>query len=189
MTLYEFEGRRPRVGKTSYIHETAVVIGDVRIGDTCFVGAGAVLRGDWGTVIVGDGSNIQENAVLHAGPESTTHLGPNSHIGHGAILHGCTLDEHVLVGMGAIINDASHIGANSVIASGALVAPRTQVPGGKLVVGVPARVVRDTGEQMEQFAWLGTRLYQTLPERYAKSLKQVDIEECRPEGQAPDSTA
>lgn len=180
MPLYEFEGRRPAVGKTSYVHETAVVIGDVRIGETCFIGAGAILRGDYGTVVVGHGSNIQENAVIHAGPESTTTLGPNSHIGHGAILHGCVLDEHVMVGMGAIINDASHIGANCVIASGALVAPRTNIPAHKLVVGVPARVVRDTGEQMETFTWLGTRLYQTLPERYRNSLKQVSFEECIP---------
>ena len=179
MPLYEFEGRRPRVGETSYVHETAVVIGDVRIGETCFIGAGAVLRGDWGTVIVGDGSNVQENAVVHAGPESTTQLGPNSHVGHGAILHGCVLDEHVMVGMGAIVNDASHIGANSVIASGALVAPRTNVPPGKLVVGVPARVVRDAGEDMERFTWMGTRLYQTLPARYSDSLKPLDVEECR----------
>lgn len=179
MPLYEFEGRKPRVGKTSYIHESAVIIGDVQIGETCFIGAGAVLRGDWGTIVVGEGSNIQENAVVHAGPDSTTSLGSNSHVGHGAILHGCTLDEHVMVGMGAIVNDASHIGANSVIASGALVAPRTNVPPGKLVVGVPARVVRDAGEQMEMFTWMGTRLYQTLPERYSASLNEVGIEECR----------
>lgn len=179
MPLYEFEGRRPSVGKSSFVHETAVVIGDVRIGETCFIGAGAVLRGDWGTIIVEHGSNIQENAVLHAGPESTTHLGPDSHVGHGAILHGCVLDEHVMVGMGAIINDASHIGANSVIASGALVAPRTNVPPGKLIVGFPARVVRDVDDGMANFTLMGTRLYQTLPKRYSESLKPLDIEDCR----------
>ncbi len=97
------------------------------IGETCFIGAGAVLRGDFGTIIVEDGSNVQENAVLHAGPETTTHLGPNSHVGHGAILHGCTLDEHVLVGMGSIINDGSHIGEGAVIAAGALLTPNTQI--------------------------------------------------------------
>ncbi len=179
MPLYEFEGRRPKVGGTSFIHETAVVIGDVRIGETCFIGAGAVLRGDWGTIIIGNGSNVQENAVIHAGPQSTTSLGPDSHVGHGAILHGCVLDEHVMVGMGAIVNDASHIGANSVIASGALVAPRTNVPPGKLIVGVPARVVRDVGDEMAKFTLMGTHLYQTLPKRYSETLKTVDIEECR----------
>ncbi len=181
MALYEFEGRRPRVGRSSYVHDRAVVIGDVRIGETCFIGAGAVLRGDWGTIIVGDGSNVQENAVIHAGPETTTELGPNSHIGHGAILHGCVLEEHVLVGMGAIINDGSHVGTGAVIASGALVAPRTRVPAGKIAAGVPARVVKDVGDQMEQLTWVGTRIYQTLPERYSSSLSPVDIEECRPE--------
>ncbi len=179
MPLYVFEGRKPQVGKTSFVHEDAVVIGDVRIGDTCFIGAGAVLRGDWGTIIVEDGSNVQENAVIHAGPESTTHLGKDSHVGHGAILHGCTLDEHVLVGMGAIVNDAAHIGQGAIIASGALVAPRMEVPPRKMVVGVPGRVVKDVDERMEGFIWMGTRLYQTLPERYGNTLEKVDIEDCR----------
>jgi phenylacetic acid degradation protein len=179
MPLYMFEGRKPVVGKTSFVHEDAVLIGDVRIGETCFIGAGAVLRGDWGTVVVEDGSNVQENAVIHAGPDTTTHLGPDSHVGHNAILHGCTLDRHVMVGMGAIVNDGAHIGEGAVIASGALVAPRTEVPARKMAVGVPARVVKDVDERMEAFIWMGTRLYQTLPERYAGALESVDIEDCR----------
>src|SRR5450756_86839 len=89
MPLYAFEGRKPRIRRTSHVHETAVVIGDVTIGENCYVGAGACLRGDWGEIVVCDGSNIQENVVIHAGPDSITFLGPNSHIGHGAILHGC----------------------------------------------------------------------------------------------------
>lgn len=181
MPLYSFEGRMPKVGKTSYVHETAVVIGDVTIGEKCFVGAGAVLRGDWGSVVIGDGSNIQENAVLHAGPESTVHLSRNSHVGHGAILHGCHLEEHVLVGMGAIINDAARIGENSLIGSGALIKPRMEVPPNSLCIGVPAEVVREVSSQQAEFAWAGTRLYQTLPGRYAASLRKVSIEDCRPD--------
>ncbi|HEY5530497.1 MAG TPA: DapH/DapD/GlmU-related protein [Candidatus Anoxymicrobiaceae bacterium] len=181
MPLYAFEGKKPSIGKTSFVHPDAVVIGNVSIGETCFIGAGAVLRGDFGTIIVEDGSNVQENAVLHAGPETITHLGPNSHVGHGAILHGCTLDEHVLVGMGSIINDGSHIGEGAVIAAGALVAPNTQIPERKLVVGVPGRVARDVDPGMESFIWIGTRLYQTLPERYNDTLEKLDIEDCRNE--------
>lgn len=180
MALYEFEGKRPRVHESAFVHDRAVLIGDVRVGETCFIAAGAVLRADWGTIIVGGGSNIQENAVVHAGPDTTTDLGPNSHIGHGAILHGCVLEEHVLVGMGAIVNDAAHIGEGSFIASGALVPPRARVPARKLLVGVPARAVEDVSDRMEQLTWMGTRLYQTLPERYSASLKPVEIEDCRP---------
>ncbi len=179
MPLYMFEGRKPSIGKTSFVHEDAVLIGDVRIGETCFIGAGAVLRGDWGTVIIEDGSNVQENAVIHAGPEATTRLGKNSHVGHGAILHGCTLDEHVLVGMGAIVSDAAHAGEGAAIAAGAMVPPRMEIPAGKLVMGVPARVERDVGEQMDKFIWLGTRLYQTLPERYSNNLEKISIDQCR----------
>lgn len=179
MPLYIFEGRKPKVGKTSFVHEDAIVIGDVTIGEKCFIGAGAVLRGDWGTVVVEDGSNVQENAVIHAGPDTTTHLGANSHVGHGAILHGCVLDEHVLVGMGAIVNDAAHIGEGSMIGSGAVVTPRMDVPPRKMVVGVPGRIVKDIDDGMEGLLWLGTRLYQTLPERYGQSLERVDVEECR----------
>lgn len=178
MPLYTFEGRKPRIGKTSYVHDTAVVIGDVSIGEQCFIGAGAVLRGDWGQIVVGDGSNIQENAVLHAGPDAVTTLSPNSHIGHGAILHGCFLEEHVLVGMGAIVNDGARIGAGSILGSGALVAPRTEIPPRSLAVGVPAKVVKEISQTQEDFAWMGTRLYQTLPDRYRQSLEEVSFEDC-----------
>jgi phenylacetic acid degradation protein len=181
MPLYTFEGRKPRICRTAYLHEAAVVIGDVTIGKNCYIGAGACLRGDWGEIVVCEGSNIQENVVIHAGPDSTTFLGPNSHVGHGAILHGCRLEEHVLVGMGAIINDGAHLGEGAVVASGALVPPGMDVPPGKLLVGVPARVVKDVDEQMQQLTWMGTRLYQTLPGRYQASLAEVSLEECAAE--------
>jgi len=178
MALYVFEGRKPVVGRSSYVHPLAVVIGKVTIGESCFVGAGAVLRGDWGEIIVGDGSNVQENAVIHAGPESVTHLSENSHIGHGAILHGCYLEEHVMVGMGAIINDRARIGENSLIASGAVVSPDSVIPAKSLAVGVPARVVKEVSQQQLDFTWAGTRLYQTLPERYRNTLEEVPFEQC-----------
>ena len=181
MPIYAFEGRKPRIRGTAYVHETAVVIGDVTIGENCYVGAGACLRGDWGEIVVCDGSNVQENVVIHAGPESTTFLGPNSHVGHGAILHGCRLEEHVLVGMGAIINDGAHLGEGAVVASGALVPPGMEVPAGKLLVGVPARVTKDIDEKTRQFIWMGTRLYQTLPGRYRESLIRLSPEECAAE--------
>jgi phenylacetic acid degradation protein len=179
MSLYVFEGRKPKVGKTSYVHDHAVVIGKVTIGEGCFIGAGAILRGDWGAIIIGDGSNVQENAIIHAGPESVTQLSNNSHIGHGAILHGCFLEEHVLVGMGAIVNDGTRIGEGSIIGSGALVPPRTEVPPRSLCVGVPARVVKEVEQGMADYAWMGTRLYQTLPGRYRASLQEVSLEDCQ----------
>jgi carbonic anhydrase/acetyltransferase-like protein (isoleucine patch superfamily) len=179
MSLYVFEGRRPVVGRSSYIHDSAVVIGRVSIGESCFIGAGAVLRGDWGEIQVGDGSNVQENAVLHAAPEMVTHLSRNSHIGHLAILHGCYLEEHVLVGMGAIINDGARIGADSLIASGAVVSPGTLIPPRSLAMGVPARVVRELSEQQLNFTRAATMLYQTLATRYPESLEEISLDDCR----------
>jgi carbonic anhydrase/acetyltransferase-like protein (isoleucine patch superfamily) len=179
MALYSFEGRVPKVGKNSFISEEAVVIGKVTIGDGCFIAPGAILRGDWGEIVVGDGSNIQENVVIHARPDDTTFLAGNSHIGHGAILHGCRLEEHVLVGMGAVINDGAHIGEGAVVASGAVVPPNAKIPPRSLAMGVPARVERELSDEMELFTWLGTRLYQTLPGRYHASLQKVSIEELK----------
>lgn len=178
MPFYEFEGHVPRISESSYIHEEAVLIGKVFIGGGCYIAAGAVLRGDWGEIIVGDGSNIQENVVIHARPESVTRLGNDSHVGHGAILHGCTLEEHVLVGMGAILNDDVVVGDNTVIASGALLPPRMEVPPRSLVIGVPATVVREVSDEQNGYFWLGTRLYQTLPERYRSSCRMVAREDC-----------
>lgn len=183
MPLYEFEGRRPRIGSTSFVHDEAVLIGKVTIGEGCYVAAGAVLRADWGEIEVGDGSNIQENVVIHARPEAVTRLAGDSHVGHGAILHGCTLESHVLVGMGAILNDDVHVGEGVVIGSGALLPPREKVPPRVLVVGVPARVVRELTPEMAEYASWGTRLYQTLPGRYHGSLKLITREEAEGRGQ------
>jgi carbonic anhydrase/acetyltransferase-like protein (isoleucine patch superfamily) len=178
MTLYEFEGRRPRIGRTSFVHDTAVLIGSVIIGEDCLVSAGACLRADWGELIVGDGSNIQENVVIHAGFGAVMRLAENSHVGHGAILHNCTLEEHVMVGMGAIVQDHAVIGEGSVIGAGAVVAPRTVIPPGSLAVGVPAKVIREVDERMAEFTWNGTRLYQTLPGRCYDGLCEIDLADC-----------
>jgi len=173
MPLYRFEGKEPRIHETAYVHPTAVLIGGITIEAGCWVAPGAVLRGDWGEIIVGPGSNIQDNVVIHARPEDRTLLAQDSHVGHGAILHGCTLEEHVLVGMGAVINDGAVIGAGCVIGAGAVVPPGMQVPPHKLLIGVPARIQRDLDENMERFFRLGTALYQTLPERYRQSLEEI----------------
>jgi phenylacetic acid degradation protein len=133
MTLYEFEGKRPEVHPDAFVHPEAVIIGGVTLDADCYVGAGAVLRGDWGDIVVAKGSNVQENCVIHARPDEVVRLGPSSHVGHRAILHGCTLCTHVLVGMGAILHDGVVVGDEAVIASGCVLLEGMQVPPGKLV--------------------------------------------------------
>ena len=118
MGIYEFEGNIPLIGEGSFIHPEATIIGNVTLGEGCYVGAGARIRGDWGRIVIGRESNIQENCVIHVGLGATAQLGARSHIGHGAILHSTTLGEHVVVGMGSIILDRSEIGEGCCIGWG-----------------------------------------------------------------------
>jgi phenylacetic acid degradation protein len=173
MGFYEFEGKRPRVGEGAFVHPEATVIGGVTIGEGCYVGAGAVLRGDWGDIVIGPGSSIQENCVLHVRPDEVTVVGPACHIGHGAIIHGATLGRHVMVGMHAVIHDGAVIGDEVLMGAGCVVLANAGVPGGKMVVGVPGKVVGDVSrEQVEAWDW-GLELYQALPARCLKSLRRL----------------
>lgn len=173
MSIYEFEGKRPKIGETSFVHPAAILIGGVTIGENCYIGPGAVLRGDFGYVEVDSGSNIQENCVIHTYPEQTARLGRDSHIGHGAIVHGSQIRENVLVGMGAILHEGVEIGANCVIGSGCVITANQLIPAGKLVIGVPGKIVGEVSPEMKQAKAVGTQLYQTLPRRYRATLKLI----------------
>lgn len=177
MPFYEFEGKKPVIGSGSFIHPEAVVIGDVTIGEGCYIAPGAVLRGDWGSISVGKGCNIQDNCILHAGPDGKTILDDECHIGHGSIIHEATLGHHVLVGMGAIVQDRAHIGDGCVIGAGCVVLSDSQVPPKKLVVGVPGKVVSEVSEELKKLTWFGTRHYQALPGRYQKTFREIPLEE------------
>ncbi|RJP69872.1 MAG: gamma carbonic anhydrase family protein [Candidatus Abyssobacteria bacterium SURF_17] len=166
MAIYEFEGKIPVVGEGSFVHPEATLIGGVKIGRNCFIGPGARLRADWCDIEVDDGSNVQDNCIIHARPEFTVRLGPNSHIGHGSVLHGVVLHEHVLVGMNAVIQDFAEIGENCIIGSGCVIAPGMHVPPRKLVVGVPGKIVADVSPEQEQLWTLATHFYQELARRY-----------------------
>jgi carbonic anhydrase/acetyltransferase-like protein (isoleucine patch superfamily) len=173
MSIYEFERKRPKVGETSFVHPAAVLIGGVTIGENCYIGPGAVLRGDFGTIEIGDGSNVQENCVIHSFPEQTARLGRDSHIGHCAIIHGATIRENVLVGMGAILHDGVEIGQGCIIGSGCVITANQIIPAGKLVVGVPGRVIGDVSSELKQAKLHGTKIYQALPRRYKEAFQLI----------------
>lgn len=176
MAIYEFEGRKPVIGKGTFIYQEATVIGSVTIGDGCYIGPGARIRGDWGEIIIGPNSNIQENCVIHNRVGGSTILGPLSHIGHGAILHGpLELGKHVVVGMGAIIMDGVKLGDGCCVGAGSLVPAGTQVPPGHLIVGVPARIVREVSPEMRARLEKGTKYYVALPERCFVGLGEVKV--------------
>jgi phenylacetic acid degradation protein len=173
MPLYEFEGKRPTAHEEAFVHPEAVLIGDVLIGADCYVGAGAVLRGDIGSVRVDQGSNVQENCVIHTFPGKHTHIHHDSHIGHGCILHGCEICSYVLVGMGAIIADGVKICSQSLIGAGSFVSFGKEIPPDSVVVGSPAKVVgKIRPEQLEQMK-NGRVIYQDLARRYLTSFRRI----------------
>jgi len=169
-TFYSFNGKRPQVAKSAFIHPDATIIGDVTIGRNVFIGAGAVLRGDWGTIRIGDGCNVQENCVLHTFPNARVILKKNAHIGHATVIHGGIIGKNALIGMNCVIMDDCVIGDNSIIGALTFVPSEMRIPSGKVAVGNPARVVKDVSKEMLRWKKQGTKLYQTLPKMCKESL-------------------
>ncbi len=177
MPFYEFEGKKPSINSEAFIHPEAVLIGDVEIDAGCYVGAGAVLRGDIGSIRIGEGSNVQENCVIHTFPDKSTILHPDTHIGHGCILHGCEICSNVLVGMGSVIADGVKINSNCLIGAASFVPFQEEIPSNSVVVGSPAKVIKKISlEQLEQIR-NGRAIYQELARRYRRSLKKITKDE------------
>jgi carbonic anhydrase/acetyltransferase-like protein (isoleucine patch superfamily) len=148
-----FQGKRPAIDASAFVAETATVVGDVAIGARSSVWFGAVIRGDVFHVRIGAETSIQDNTVIHVTHDRyATQVGDRVTVGHGVILHGCTVRDRVIVGMGAIILDQAEVGERCIVGAGALVTPATKIPPGHLVVGAPARVKRPLTD--EELAWL-----------------------------------
>jgi carbonic anhydrase/acetyltransferase-like protein (isoleucine patch superfamily) len=161
--IFEFNGYVPVVHESAFVHPNATVTGNVIIGKDVYIGPGAAIRGDWGQIIISDGCNVQENCTIHMFPGVTVVLEENAHIGHGAIVHGARVGRDTLVGMNAVLMDRVVIGAECVIGSLAFVAADTIIPDRSVVVGSPAKVVKQVSDQMLEWKKEGTRLYQKLP--------------------------
>ena len=170
MAIYEFEGNRPMIGEGCFIHPEAIIIGNVTMGKNCYVGAGACIRGDWGKIIIGEDSNIQENCVIHVMVDGIVTLGNRSHIGHGTLLHSTTLGEHVYVGMGSIIMDLSEIGGGCVVGAGSLITENKIFPPNKLIMGAPAKIIGDVSADMQKKMEKATGYYIKLPDRCHRGL-------------------
>lgn len=184
MTCYEIDGVIPVVHPTAFVHESASLIGDVHIGAGCYIGPFASLRGDFGRIIVGDGSNVQDSGVIHAFPGADAVLEPNSHVGHGAVLHGCRVGSFALIGIGAIVLDGAVIGEGALVGAGSVVTAGVEIPPRSLVLGSPARVVRELDEQALAWKANGVRIYQDLAQRSRASLRPVTpLTEAEPDRQ------
>ncbi|WP_433705638.1 transferase hexapeptide repeat family protein [Paraburkholderia sacchari] len=173
MALFEFNGMRLRVDASTYVHPSAVVIGDVTIGANCYIGPHASLRGDFGSIVIEEGSNVQDNCTLHVGVRETCWLAVNSHVGHGAVVHGARLEPDVMIGMNAIVMDGAVIGRQTIVAACAFVKAEWEVPAAVLVAGVPGRVVRRLDEAEIAGKAEGTRLYQQLARDCLRTMRVV----------------
>ena len=160
--VYAWDGIVPVIDPAAFVHPEAVVIGDVIVGPGCYVGPGAVLRGDFGQIVLERGCNVQETCVVHSFPGKDVVIAEAGHIGHGAVLHGCRIGRNAMVGMNAVVMDEAEVGENTIVAAMAFVKAGAVLPPGVLAVGSPAKVVRPLSE--EEIAWKrqGTGVYQRL---------------------------
>jgi len=169
-TIFSFEGLRPVIDRTAFVHPNATVIGNVIIGQNVYVAAGAVIRGDWGKIIVEDGCNIQENCVIHMFPGVTVRLEQSSHIGHGAVIHGAHIGKDALVGMNAVVMDGAVVGAESIVGALTFIRAEFVVPDRMIVAGNPAKILGDVSDERLSWKQEGTQLYRDLPARLTASL-------------------
>ena len=172
--VYEFKGYIPVVHESSFVHPLAAVTGNVIIGKDCYIGPGAAIRGDWGQIVLEDGVNVQENCTVHMFPGKSITLKKSAHIGHGAIIHGANIGKNVLVGMNTVIMDDAEIGDESIVGAMAFIKAETKIPNRSLVVGNPAKVVKEVSDEMLSWKTKGTQLYQQLPGECHESLKAVE---------------
>lgn len=172
--VYEFDGVRPVVHPTAYVHPSAVLIGDVIVGPHCYIGPVACLRGDFGQLVLEEGVNVQDTCVMHSFPGRSSVVEVNGHIGHGAILHGCRIGRNVLVGMNSVIMDEVVIGESSLIAAMSFVKKGLEIPARSLVSGSPAKVIRSMKDKEIFWKTEGAAEYQRLADVSLRTMRAVE---------------
>lgn len=186
--IYEFKGFIPVVHESAFVHPQASVTGNVTIGKNVYIGPGAAVRGDWGEIIIKDGSNVQENCTIHMFPGTTVILEESSHIGHGAVIHGAHIGYNSMIGMNSVIMDRVEIGAESIIGAMSFLKADMIIPKRSLVVGNPAKVIKQVTDKMMDWKTKGTQLYQSLPYDMHHHSRQVEPLRNQPENK-PDQEA
>ncbi len=192
MSVYAFNGFIPVIDPSSFVHPKASVTGNVIIGKDVYIGPGAAIRGDWGQIIIEDGCNVQENCTIHMFPGTTVTLKKGAHIGHGAIVHGGTIGQNCLIGMNSVIMDDVVIEDECIIGALCFVPAKMEIKRRSLVVGNPAKVIKEVSDEMIAWKTKGTSLYQALPGECHETLKEVvpltEIEPKRPKQEVMYST-
>lgn len=173
LKVYSIDGITPVVHPSAYVHPTAVLIGDVVIGPRCYVGPLASLRGDFGRIVMHEGANLQDCCVVHGFPDSETVIEVDGHIGHSAVLHGCHIGKNAMVGMNAVIMDEVIIGESSIIGACSFVKAGSVIPARSMVMGTPAKVIRELRDEEITWKSRGTAQYQQLAARCLQSMQCV----------------
>ena len=172
--IYAFDDFIPVVHESAFVHPQAAVTGNVIIGRDVYVGPGAAIRGDWGGIVIEDGCNVQENCTIHMFPGVVVTLAAGAHIGHGAIVHGARIGANTLVGMNAVVMDNAVVGSGCIVGALCFVPTDMVIPDRKVVVGNPAKIVKDVSDDMLAWKSDGTALYQQLPAAMRASWRAVD---------------
>lgn len=172
--FYEFNGVKPIVHETSFVHPQAAVIGNVVLGKNIYIGPGCALRGDFGKIIIEDGCNVQENCTVHMFPGVTVLLKEGAHIGHGAIVHGSIIGRNCLIGMNAVIMDEVELGDDCIVGALSFVKQGEKIPARSLLAGNPAKIIKTVSDEMLQWKTQGTKIYQQLPQQCFATLKPCE---------------
>jgi phenylacetic acid degradation protein len=172
--VYEFNGYKPVIHESSFIHPQACVTGNVIIGKNVYIGPGAAIRGDWGEIIIEDDCNVQENCTIHMFPGVTVLLREAAHIGHGAVIHGATIGKNVLIGMNSVVMDHVFVEDESIVGALSFVPEGMIIPRRKIAAGNPVKIIKDVTEEMIAWKTKGTELYQQLPSALYKTLKECE---------------
>ncbi len=166
--IYAFDGNTPEIGEGTYVSETATVIGNVKIGERCYIGHGAILRGDYGRIEIGSETAVEEGVIIHVPPNLISRIGNRVTFGHGAIVHSEEIGDWAVIGMGAIVSIGTRIGMGAIVAEGAVVKMNQMIPDRVMAAGNPARVIREIGEKDLKFWTWGKQLYVDLAEKYLR---------------------
>jgi carbonic anhydrase/acetyltransferase-like protein (isoleucine patch superfamily) len=169
--MRSFRNRQPQIGKDTYVSEYAILIGDVRIGDNCYIGHGAILRGDYGCIEIDSGTAVEEGVIMHAPPGETCRVGKKVTIGHGAIIHSSYIGDMAVIGMGSVLSISAEVGEESIVAEGSTVKMWQKIPPGIVARGNPAKVVRNVEDKDRKFWDWGKQLYIDLAKEYLQEEK------------------
>ena len=172
--IYEFNGYKPVIDTSSFVHKEATIIGNVIIGKKVYIGPGASIRGDWGKITIKDGCNVQDNCTIHIFPGKDVILEENAHIGHGAIVHGANIGKNTLVGMNSVIMDDCNIGDECIIGALCFIKGEMNIPNRKIVVGNPAIIKGEVSDEMISWKTKGTELYKDLPNECYALMKECE---------------